>query len=661
MEGDSDLLREWRKLGLDLKILRLFRHPIINRYVRIDSEVYEALELEAMNRKYIMNFSKMPVLSFPPEDVIGRGDIKVGRVWIGSGVRGPEFRLSLEELNQHMLVVGRSGCGKTTLLKHIMVQLIDRGIPFIAFDFKRDFRDLVFADDRVVIFRRGYLKINPLVPPPNIGLDVWERVFCDIYAFNYGWLHGSRNMLQEYLHKLYRRMGYRATLYDLYDLIRLDAERVVGRRRDYRDVVLNRLFSTIVNLSDYLGRDRWIEISDLMNSFVIIEMDGVSRDEQNFLIEFFLSWIYYFRLASNEYGGLRHILIFDEAKRIFDATKEIRHTTVQRGVAMFNLIVDEIRGLGEGLIVADQEPVKLTHSIKANTYVKVVGPLGHGDDIEDMARAINLGEEESKAIGYLDRGYWIVKMSGRYTEPFVIKTEPPAFLNSMKLSDALLDYHMRDRLDAFVERPFADTSMENRFLIDIYTHIVSTVRERVDRLGLSMRKYQMLKNRLLRKALIDEIRVRLRGRVRKIVVLTPKGMSIVKDLLGLPDSIRFVGHVSSKHMFYAECFRRVFSRLGYRVHLEAGVEYGRVDLYMIKDRYRLGIEIYTKKSRPKIDELNNIDTRLNILYILVEEFREPARYTKLENGSVLIYCDLELFLNRYLDLINFHSIYVEVV
>jgi len=45
------------------------------------------------------------------------------------------------------------------------------------------------------------------------------------------------------------------------------------------------------------------------------------------------------------------------------------------------LVCDEIRDFGEGIIASDQEPTKLSNSLKANTYTKITGFLGNGKDI----------------------------------------------------------------------------------------------------------------------------------------------------------------------------------------------------------------------------------------------------------------------------------------
>jgi polynucleotide 5'-kinase involved in rRNA processing len=82
-------------------------------------------------------FSPLPFEQ--PQDNCVDGTIRIGKV---RQTEDP-FGLELYEINQHILVVGRVGSGKTTLLCLIMIQLWKNGIPFLAFDFKQDYRHLL--------------------------------------------------------------------------------------------------------------------------------------------------------------------------------------------------------------------------------------------------------------------------------------------------------------------------------------------------------------------------------------------------------------------------------------------------------------------------------------------------------------------------------------
>jgi len=80
----------------------------------------------------------------------------------------------------------------------------------------------------------------------------------------------------------------------------------------------------------------------------------------------------------------------------------------------------QIREFGEAVIVIDQEPIKLSNSIKANTYCKITFNLGNGKDIADISKSMGLTEEESDYIDLLDVGEAIVSLKGRVFVPLYV-------------------------------------------------------------------------------------------------------------------------------------------------------------------------------------------------------------------------------------------------
>jgi hypothetical protein len=63
------------------------------------------------------------------------------------------------------------------------------------------------------------------------------------------------------------------------------------------------------------------------------------------------------------------------------------------------------REFGESGVAIDQEPRKLSNSIQANSYSKIILHLGDGKDILDMSTSIQLSKEQSEFLGMLSVGY----------------------------------------------------------------------------------------------------------------------------------------------------------------------------------------------------------------------------------------------------------------
>ncbi|MBI2540739.1 MAG: hypothetical protein HYW04_13265 [Deltaproteobacteria bacterium] len=80
----------------------------------------------------------------------------------------------------------------------------------------------------------------------------------------------------------------------------------------------------------------------------------------------------------------------------------------------------QIREFGEAVVVIDQEPVKLSNSIKANTYCKITFNLGNGKDILEISNCMALTMEESGYVDLLGVGQAIISLKGRTFAPLFV-------------------------------------------------------------------------------------------------------------------------------------------------------------------------------------------------------------------------------------------------
>lgn len=106
-----------------------------------------------------LEFAQKPTLPVPPAFT---GAITIGRV-CQAGRQFHEFKISREELNQHILIVARSGHGKTVLIMNVLRELLRQNIPWLTFDFKRDLRHLIRQFPEIWVIRWEDLRLNPLV------------------------------------------------------------------------------------------------------------------------------------------------------------------------------------------------------------------------------------------------------------------------------------------------------------------------------------------------------------------------------------------------------------------------------------------------------------------------------------------------------------------
>jgi hypothetical protein len=67
-----------------------------------------------------------------------------------------------------------------------------------------------------------------------------------------------------------------------------------------------------------------------------------------------------------------------------------------------------------------QQSSMICSSLKANSYCKVMLPVREGRDLLDMGNSMFLTPEQTYFCRTLERGDAVIKLSGRWTEPFPI-------------------------------------------------------------------------------------------------------------------------------------------------------------------------------------------------------------------------------------------------
>jgi len=574
----------------------------------------------------------------PPYSEESSGEIILGNVMKGDQELH-RFGISLEDVNRHVAIFSSTGMGKTTLIINILLQLLNHQDPiyFLATDWKRDLRHLIRRHPLWVLTWE-WLRMNILQPPKGVSTKQWMMVVADLFSHVFGWFHASENYLLEFMDQLYKKhegQGY-PTLQELFDLIDKTEEKS-RRYSEYRDVVRNRLASMLIVLEDIVDCRIGFPIEELLNHPVVIELDGLRRDEANFLVEFILAYIFTYRIANGHRGHLRHVLVFDEATRLFYKKRQYRETTIELGMPFIETVPQIIRDYSEGIIFALQEPDIASHSLMANSNVKIVGFLGEGTDIDAIARSLDLNDEERSAITKLECGEWLVKKPG--TKPFLLRS--PDYRLEKDVTDEELEERMRpvlSKLNEMVvpvrkspERAISTKPIIPRLsgdaeglLFNVNVHPFKGLSNRYKMLGLSGRKAEAAKNELLRKGLVEEVGVVLGShRPVKFLVISGPGLEYLRNTgrqTGLWD---YIGHVSFEHRLYQVLVAYSFRNAGHQAYVEKDLGDGRrLDILVVRDERKIGIEVELNpnidlrkilKSMKDLDELEILCKDKNVL------------------------------------------------
>lgn len=250
------------------------------------------------------------------------GDIRIGYI----KKYGIIFSILKKELVQHLLAIGRSGAGKTNLLRLIQIELHRIGIPFLVFDLAKYGNRYIldYIPELIILRWDKEFYFNPLKSPPGVGLKEWRMSFCEITSEVFGIYSASTLYLNESVQNLYdtfetEKKGIYPTIHDLdRELDKKKNEKTPRNEIGYINVIRNKFKTICQTLDQSINVQTGIPIEELLKYPVCIELVGIkSSDIQTWVMSLILAWITSYRETNQmEFGKLRHVFFFDEAAKV---------------------------------------------------------------------------------------------------------------------------------------------------------------------------------------------------------------------------------------------------------------------------------------------------------------------------------------------------------
>jgi len=316
-------------------------------------------------------------------------------------------------------------------------------------------------------------------------------------------------------------------------------------------------------------------------------------------------------MAQAEREVFRHAILIEEAHHILLRKKQ----EMTGSEAITDIILREIRELGEAIILLDQHPSLISLPALGNTYTTLCFNLKHRADMMTIADSLLLSRDEADFLGQLDVGLAIAKLQGRYFLPFLVRI--PLFpLQKGVVSDSDLIrrnpgsssesevVRLRQGVDGLVrsleglvnnegaEVVLSDS--ERQFLEDIASRPISGVVARYARLGMNRYQGNQIQNRLIEKKLITWRGVSTATGRLKVLVLTDAGKKAIPDMRV---EKAFNKNESFEHAVAKTKVAEHYRALGYKVTMEYKLPGGRaVDVVAEKAGKRIAIEVETGKS-----------------------------------------------------------------
>ena len=622
------------------------------------ADIEQALELLAVKHLGAdYNIDRSP---FPPptKTFAGSGDIKVGTVSYADNQMYP-FYLKSPRLKEHILIAGRSGSGKTNLTFVLMQGIMGQGIKVLALDWKRGYRDLMDLHPKLRVYTIGRtispFRFNPLIPPAGCEAHIWIKLIVDVIAGAYFGGEGVISLLVAGLDHLYSQAGifdrqhtYWPTIEDL--LAWLRTAKLRGRAAMWQASAERILLAmTYGEFGDVLNTQDNSHVAELLDHNVVLEMDGLSgSSDKTMFSEALTLYLYRYRLAQGPQRKLSNIVVIEEAHNLLlKKASESKESMLENSIRM-------VRQYGLGYVFVDQSASLLSKVAFANSYATIALSQKLRSDVQEISSAMNLTDEQKQALNTLPVGTAVVRLADEHPEPFLVKI-PLCAIREGSISDKAVKermacYHrdssiskVRQALksavpgipcpdrnnqinsnirnnkdthppspkesqttfdksivasDSVPKPPYERMNREEiRFLADVAGRPLSTTVSRYQRLHLSRRRGNAIRQSLASAGIIEAVAIATRSGQVVLYQLTDVGRTVCSSA-GIDPGAR--PRESLEHMFWVKKTAEYFEKKSYDVACEHPVKgNGAIDILAQRPGEQIAVEVETGKSNVK--------------------------------------------------------------
>lgn len=390
-------------------------------------------------------------------------------------IKNMPFGLSDDELNKHTFVCGITGSGKTNSVKRIL-ETTDK--PFLVIEpAKKEYRNL--SKDNVTVCTLGRpeincIRINPFYILPGVSPQQHIDLLKDLFSASFAFYGPMPYIIEKCLYNIYAKRGWNLTL-GFHPLLStpkridemFDADKIrkcyakqshiylFPTMQDLKDEIENyllndeemtyegevkgniqgalraRINSLCVGSKGYMfNTNAVISFEELLKNNVVIELEGLSDDaDKAFALGLLIMYINEYRQVQKEISnasGLQHLLVIEEAHRLLknvssEHTEELGNPK-GKAVEHFTNLLAEMRSYGQGVIVAEQIPSKISPDVIKNSSNKIIHRIVSKDDQEIIANTVGLSSSDAIYLGNNRTGYAICHKEGMI-QPVIIKVD----------------------------------------------------------------------------------------------------------------------------------------------------------------------------------------------------------------------------------------------
>jgi hypothetical protein len=324
-----------------------------------------------------------------------------------------------------------------------------------------------------------------------------------------------------------------------------------------------------------------------------------------------------------------------------------------------DVILREIRELGESIILIDQCPHLISPIALANTYTTICMNLKLGQDVMAISKAMLLDFEEKNYFGTLKTGEAIVKLQDRWLTPFMLKI-PEIKVQKGRITDEVIKIYMSNHSSystsntqpiseqpSVPAQPNEDKSglesvklseQEKSFLIDVFKNPLSGIVQRYLRLNISRRKGTDCKEDLITKSLLIPVEISLKYGQIMLFEFTDKAKDWLKNQ-------GFEFNTPSKeggieHRYWVHKVADYYKKKGLQVEIEKDIgDWNSVDIEVVnanQQKIAFGIETGKSDIKKNVDKAMEKGYHKFIIVPVNQKAKEKVKKLEIVNDKDIL-------------------------
>ena len=413
--------------------------------------------------KNVARFANNPGKNYDLNDLV-----KIGNIVDTGVIQNNQYTISVNSLVRHALIVGSTGCGKTTTCKTLINAVLEKQKPVLIIEPAKDewvrwaikqnqeIDKLNIPEDekakrKITIFEPGLsmfegtmlsnLRLNPFQPAAIDGAPIDMQTRCEKITALINATLPTGDILPVIMDEaLYAYLKEKVDDFEeeemeqmpKYPLLEgaLSVAKRILQNRGYEQRVTDSFVAALETRFKYLTRGKRGKILNeyistsyekLFNQNCVINLSKIPNAKDKALImSMILLSLYEYRTSAYSYdelyrkkaqaNELMHLTVIEEAHNVLSKPSLAAEGSgnPQQVVAdLFSNMLSEIRSLGEGFMIIDQVPTKLIPDVIKNNY-KICHRMAAIDDCAVMAQSLALRDDQKGIIPTLEQGNAII-------------------------------------------------------------------------------------------------------------------------------------------------------------------------------------------------------------------------------------------------------------